>query len=64
MDHLDMRTDLSALPGVSDVSANSRQACVVVSFVDWSKPIVERDPLDLSVTALHRRQSSPCFASR
>jgi hypothetical protein len=47
MDHLDMRTDLSALPGVSDVSADSGQERVIVSFVDGSKAIVERDPLDL-----------------
>ena len=48
MDHLDIRTDLSALPGVPDVSADSQRERVVVSFVDGSKAIVERDPLDLS----------------
>jgi hypothetical protein len=44
---LDLKTDLSAFPGVSDVTTDSERERVVVSFVDDSKATVERDPLDL-----------------
>lgn len=47
MHSLDLRTDLTALPGVADVVTDSERERVVVTFVDGSKAIVERDPLDL-----------------
>ncbi|MDN7880054.1 hypothetical protein [Burkholderia aenigmatica] len=47
MNELDLRTDLTTLPGVSDVYRDSERKRLFVSFVDGSTATIERDPLDL-----------------
>ena len=47
MSSLDLRTDLTTMPGVSAVTADADRERVVIAFVNGSAAIVERDPLDL-----------------
>jgi hypothetical protein len=47
MSYLDLRTDLTTVAGVSTVTADADRKRVVVTFVNGSTAIVERDPLDL-----------------
>ena len=47
MNEIDLQTDLSTLPGVSDVYRDSERKRLFVSFVDGSTATIERDPLDL-----------------
>ncbi|MFC5429691.1 hypothetical protein ACFPTO_12925 [Paraburkholderia denitrificans] len=47
MSELDLQTDLSTLPGVSDVYRDPERRRLLVGFVDGSTATIDRDPLDL-----------------
>ncbi|MGF6995506.1 hypothetical protein [Paraburkholderia sp. GAS32] len=44
---IEVGTDLTAMPGVRDVTPDSEGERIIVTFVDGSSATIERDPLAL-----------------
>ncbi|MFM0742163.1 hypothetical protein PQQ51_33485 [Paraburkholderia xenovorans] len=47
MSETEVGSDLTAMPGVRDVTPDSEGGRIIVAFVDGSTAIIERDPLAL-----------------